>query len=143
MLHLLRNVPPRMGDRPIDVEGFVRLVREWRREPDTQFGTWTRRRPRRELELAGGSVYFVSGGWTVFRMPFVGIVRIETFAIEVAPMWRGAWAIVCEPELTMVESRRIHRLRGWRYLEPDQAPKDCDDGTGRERGETRTRTYDG
>ena len=126
MLHLLRNMPPHIDGRPIDLESFRRLTEQWSRESGTLFGSWTRRRPRREAELEGGSVYFVSKGWTMFRMPFVGLERVSDFSRRAAPEWRDAWAITCRPQMRIVESRRIHRLQGWRYLEPANAPPDCD-----------------
>ena len=124
MLHLMRNVPPRINRRPVTPEAFVRLVRQWARDPGTLGGTWTRRRPKRADELAGGSVYFVAKGWTLFRAPFAGIERIADFTPDPDPEWADAWAILYEPRPVMVESRRVYRLQGWRYLTPEDAPPD-------------------
>ena len=123
-LHLLRNVPPRCNGRRVDPESFIKLIESWNREQNTVGGTWTRRRPRRLEELEGGSIYYVAAGWTVFRTPFLGIETVASFHPEAEPEWLNAWALLYEPRVIMVESRRIHRLQGWRYLKPADAPAD-------------------
>ena len=60
-MHLLRNIPPVMNDRPVTPETVVRLLRFWRRR-GYDWTSWTRQRPRRLDELKGGSVYFVHRG---------------------------------------------------------------------------------
>ena len=127
-LHLVRNLPPRMDGRPMDVEAFFRLAAGWARKGGTYAGFWTRRRPRRTSEMAGGSVYFAVRGETVFRMPFVRMERVSRFQPQAEPDWRNHWAIVCEPVTVLVEARRMRRLQGWRYLTDEQAPKDIDPG---------------
>ena len=124
MVHLVRTIPPHPDGTPRQVDVFLQLVAEWRREGGGELGTWTRRRPRRETDLAGGSVYFTAGGWTVFRMPFVRIERVGDFNENAAAEWANAWAIVCRPEPVMVRGKRIYRLRGWRYLPPADTPGD-------------------
>ena len=79
-----------------------------------EFYTWTRRMPRRTDELAGGSVYFVGGKETLFRMPF----------LLVDPGRMGIHIIVMEPRVIPVESHRVGFLRGWRYLKDADAPTD-------------------
>ena len=123
MLHLLRNMPPRIDGRPRNVEAFFRLAAIWR-ERGALAGFWTSRRPRRTGELEGGSVYFAVKGETVFRLPFVRVERVRDFAPSTDERWLDAWAIVCRPETTLVQARRIYRLRGWRYLTPENAPAD-------------------
>ena len=125
MLHLLRNCPPRIDGRPLTPEAFLKLIARWGRTPGTLGGTWTRRRPSRADELSGGSVYFAAKGWTLFRAPFAGLERVADFTPDPDPEWRDAWAILFEPRPVMVESRRVHRLQGWRYLEPGDAPPDA------------------
>ena len=94
------------------------------RERGALAGFWTSRRPRRTVELEGGSVYFAVKGETVFRLPFVRIERVRDFAPQAHERWLDAWAIVCRPETTLVDAKRIYRLRGWRYLAPEDAPPD-------------------
>ena len=132
MLHLLRNMPPRIDGRPRDVEAFFRLAAIWR-ERDSLAGFWTTRRPRRTEDLKGGSVYFTVKGETVFRLPFMRIERVRDFAPHTNERWLDAWAIVCRPETTLVEARRVYRLRGCRYLAPEDAPADI---SAPERGRT-------
>ena len=123
MLHLLRNMPPRRDGRPRNIEAFFRLAAIYR-ERGWLAGFWTSRRPRRTSELESGSVYFAVKGETVFRLPFVRIERVRDFAPHAHERWLDAWAIVCRPETTLVEARRVYRLRGWRYLTPEDAPAD-------------------
>ena len=123
-LHLLRNVPPRCNGRRVDPEAFVKLIKSWGCEPGSVGGTWTRRRPRRLEDLEGGSIYYVASGWTLFRTPFLGIEAVADFHPDAEPEWLDAWALLYEPRVIMVQSRRIHRLQGWRYLEPANAPPD-------------------
>ena len=125
MLHLLRGCPPHFNGRPIDPEVFIRLLRRWGRKR-LLFGSWTRRRPTRSAELRGGSVYFAAKAWTLFRVP---LVRIEPVAEAVdgraiEPGFENAWSLTCECDVTLVESVRVHRLQGWRYLTPEKTPRD-------------------
>ena len=124
MVHLVRNLPPRFNGKPIDTEGFFRLCRQWRGRVGAEVGFWTRRRPKREAELGESSVYFAIRGETVFRLPLVRIERMKEFTERIEPMWSGAWAMVCRPEPTLVEPKRLYRLQGWRYLEQDDTPRD-------------------
>jgi len=123
-LHLLRGVPPNIDGEPVDVEAFKRLVRRWANEPGTVFGSWTRNAPRRADELAGGSVYFVHKGETLFRMPFLGIEAVRDFSPDAPARFQNHVAIVCAPQLVMVHRWPIRFLRGWRYLRPEDAPPD-------------------
>lgn len=136
MLHLIRNFPPRHDGRPRGLEAFFRRTIEWRKT-DARVGFWTRRRPRRSNELYGGSVYLVVRGETVFRMPFEGIEQVRDFAPRIDAEWLDDWAIVCRPETMLVEARRVDRMQGWRYLDPDEALKDV---PRRERSRTRRQT---
>ena len=129
MLHLLRRVPPAVGGRPVDPEVLIRALWRWRRV-GREFGSWTTRRPRRLAERDGGSVFFVAGGYTLFRLPLVCVEPIEVFAklfglkAEVPERFAGGWSFTCRCQVTLVESRRVYRLRGWRYLDPADAPPD-------------------
>ena len=123
MLHLLRNMSPQFNGQPRNIEAFFRLATVYRAR-GALAGFWTNRRPRRTTELEGGSVYFAVKGETVFRLPFVRIERVRDFAPHTHERWLDAWAIVCQPETTLVEARRVYRLQGWRYLTPEDAPAD-------------------
>ena len=124
MLHLIRNLPPQFGGRPIDTEEFCKRAAEIAADPDGLIGLWTQRRPTRTAELAGGSVYLVVKGETVLRMPFDSVCRVTEFTDQAEPWWDNAWAIVCLPRPTLVASQRVYRLRGWRYLTAEDAPAD-------------------
>ena len=123
MVHLLRNMPPRISSRPRNLEAFFKLAATWHKHGGLA-GLWTTRRPKRIDDLRGGSVYLAVKGETVFRMPFVGIERVGDFAPHADEEWQDAWAIVCRPETILVEARRVYRLQGWRYLTPEDAPAD-------------------
>ena len=122
-MHLLRNIPPVMNDRRVTPETVVRLLRFWRRR-GYDWSSWTTRRPRRLAELEGGSVYFVCRGETLFRCQLKDVMPVSDVAPDASPRWRNGWALVCDTETIMVESKRVHRLQGWRYLEPAEAPAD-------------------
>ena len=130
-LHLLRNVPPFIDGEPVSLAKWYRLIRLWRKG-GYYFGSWTKRTPKRVNELEGGSVYFVHRGETVCRMPFHGLEQItkENFP-RATEQWIGHVAIVCWPEIVKIESQPVRYLRGWRYLDGENAPADlpCPDGT--------------
>lgn len=88
-------------------------VRACRGEGHDRFYTGTARRIARADELVGGSVYFVRGGFTLFRMPFVEVERRSRY-----------WWVAMRPEIVRVEALKVGFLRGRRYLEGDRAPKD-------------------
>ena len=93
-----------------DADAWVRHIADMGFD---HFYTWTTRRPARAAELEGGSVYFVKGGFTLFRMPFVEICDDD-----------DGYSISMRPELFRVERHRVGFLRGWRYLEDRSAPAD-------------------
>lgn len=89
------------------------------------FYTATFRRPTRERELQGGSVYFVKSGVALFRMPFI---RIEDEP-DLAARFQGRYLIVMEPELILVVSEPgVGFCRGWRYLQDRDKPPDLQKG---------------
>ena len=85
-----------------------------------RFYTTTSRVPQRLQELEGGSVYFVKGGVTLFRMP---LVEVEIEAVSYDGREREA-DIAMSPQLIRVEHKRVGMVRGWRYLKADDAPPD-------------------
>ena len=127
MLHILRGVPPRFDGRPISPESLIRLHQR-RKHTGALFGTWTRRKPRRPAELEGGSATSSPGaGHTSgHRLVWIEPVRDFTGHRPVDPPFDGAWSLTCNPDITLVESTRIHRLQGWRYLTLEAAPRDVE-----------------
>ena len=87
---------------------------EERRRRGGVIGTWTARHPRRAEELAGGSVFFVRSGRTLFRL------GIEDIAVTRTGMTR----IAMTPFVYPVVAKRVGMVRGWRYLEERDAPAD-------------------
>ena len=82
--------------------------------------TGTARAPRRAGEMKDGSLYFVKSRIALFRMPFK---RVE-FARETARRFQGKVLVIMEPRLIRVEQRRVGFVRGWRYLNDEDAPPD-------------------
>lgn len=82
----------------------------------------TRYKPKREAELVGGSLYWISQHRFGLRQPLLGFEELEG----------GRHGIVLAPQLIAVvpQPRRAHQ--GWRYLTTADAPRDLpiDDGSG-------------
>jgi len=80
----------------------------------------TRYLPKRQAEMAGGSLYWVHGGALVGRSPLLGFAQQPD----------GKWWIRLAPRLITVlpQARRAHQ--GWRYLAADDAPSDLDEEAG-------------
>lgn len=82
----------------------------------------TRYKPKREEELVGGSLYWISQHRFGLRQKLLGFSELDG----------GRCGIVLAPELIPVvpNPRRAHQ--GWRYLATKDAPRDLpmDDGTG-------------
>ena len=117
-VHLLRGFVQwgRRGDPIKTVDGAQAWVTYIAASGFEEFSTVTTRRPRREAELKGGSVYFVGGrkrSYALFRMPFL---RIEPQGHR--------YAIIMKPELIRVRETRVGKVRGWRYLPDADAPPD-------------------
>ena len=124
MLHLLRPMTEWnwKGRHLTTIQEAKSYVDEIAAQGWDQFYTATTRAPRRVEELLdGGSVYFVRGGLTLFRMPLIAIDDQRT---DVARRYLGTVLIVMEPRLIAVEQRRIGFLRGWRYMKDEDKPPD-------------------
>lgn len=82
----------------------------------------TRQTPKRGEELlAGGSIYWVIGGWIVGRQKL----------LELRPMSREGvphCGLVYAPEMVRVKHRRHRPFQGWRYLQGADAPADLHAG---------------
>lgn len=78
----------------------------------------TRQTPKRAAEvLAGGSLYWVIKGVIQCRQR---IVDLRETAVGGVPHC----AIVLDPELVLTEPRFRGPFQGWRYLDPEDAPRD-------------------
>ena len=77
----------------------------------------TRYRPKREAELAGGSLYWIIAHRIVARSP---ILRFEEAD-------GGRTAIVIAARTIPVATRAKRAHQGWRYLEGADAPPDLTD----------------
>lgn len=83
----------------------------------------TRMWPRRGDEIigSGGSIYWVIKGVVLARQPISGFEkRIGEDGIE-------RCAIVLAPELVRTAPQPRRPFQGWRYLRPEDAPKDLED----------------
>jgi hypothetical protein len=83
----------------------------------------TRMWPRREAELlAGGSLYWVIRGAVLVRQRVLGLE--QTMGADGVPRC----AIVLDPELRRTEAQPRRPFQGWRYLAPEDAPRDLPEG---------------
>lgn len=79
----------------------------------------TRMMPRRRAELLdGGSIYWVIKGLVTARQRLVGIERI------VYSDGTPATELVLDPELVRTVPTPHRPFQGWRYLKPEDAPRD-------------------
>jgi hypothetical protein len=87
----------------------------------------TRMWPKREPEvLAGGSLYWVIKGVILARQRIVGLERVQGGdGIE-------RCAIVLDREVIRTEGAPRRPFQGWRYLNPDDSPRDLPKGRERE-----------
>lgn len=113
MLHLIKlSVGPR------DV-AHLRAIQAQRAAADPPLRHQTRMTPKRRDELlAGGSIYWVLGGFVQVRQRLLDIVD-------------DAWddgtpcaGLVLDPELVPVAARPVKAFQGWRYLDREAAPPD-------------------
>ena len=87
------------------------------------YAFYTRNMPKREEEiLDGGSVFWVIKGQIQARQ------RIKGFKPIVNHRGRPAVLVTFEAKLTLTQWRPHRAFRGWRYLEPKEAPKDLPKG---------------
>lgn len=85
----------------------------------------TRMVPKRAAELSdGGSMYWV----------IKGIIQVRQRIVEVKEITdrggRKACELVFDPELLPVQPMPKRAFQGWRYLKPEDAPKDLKAGSG-------------
>ncbi len=80
---------------------------------------WTRNSPTRAEEIcAGGSLYWIIKGAIRARQQ---ISSIDKHASERS---RKRCALVLDPTLVRTELKISRPIQGWRYLDPQAAPKD-------------------
>lgn len=100
----------------------VETLAGWQRERLRNHGRlWhgTRMTPRRQEELLdGGSIYWVIKGLIQARQRLIGF----DFLLEAED--NRTTMLLLDPELVPVEPRRHRPFQGWRYLEPEDAPRD-------------------
>jgi hypothetical protein len=101
---------------------------DWHRCHPSPFATGERRHvtrmwPKREAEiLAGGSLYWVVKGVILCRQRIVRLDEVD----------RGdgirRCGIIMEPEVIRTEAAPRRPFQGWRYLAPEDAPRDLPKG---------------
>jgi hypothetical protein len=74
----------------------------------------TRYLPKRHVEIAGGSLFWILKHQLIGRSPILGFGEAEG----------GRTAIHIEPRLILVQARPKRAHQGWRYLEDKDAPAD-------------------
>ena len=78
----------------------------------------TRQTPKRAEELLdGGSLYWVMGGFITARQRLVELRPVDRDGVPHC-------ALVYDPDLITVEPRPRRPFQGWRYLVPEDAPRD-------------------
>ena len=80
----------------------------------------TRQSPKRADELLdGGSIYWVIKGVILARQEIVDINGLEDIN------GRNYCELVFNPEIHLTEPQGRRAFQGWRYLKPEDAPKDA------------------
>lgn len=102
--------------------GQLRRIRAARRAERGGSWVYTRNHPRRVQEiLAGGSIYWIIRGQIRVRQ------RVTGFRRERDDNGRRYCLIEVDETLVATLSRPWRPFQGWRYLSPEDAPRDCSD----------------
>ena len=115
----------------VGAEGVEDLI-HWQRRREAQGADGlprhvTRMWPKRAAELlAGGSLYWVFRGVTLARQR---VLRLDELRGSDGVLRCG---LVLDPEIVRTEAAPRRPFQGWRYLEPDQAPRDLRAGAAAE-----------
>ncbi len=113
MLHLIKLS---VGVRDV---AHLRAIQERRALAEPPLRHQTRMLPKRREELlAGGSIYWVIGGFVQVRQRLLDV--IEDRWDDGAP----CCGLVLDPELVPVAARAQKPFQGWRYLAAEDAPPD-------------------
>ncbi|WP_342666045.1 DUF1489 domain-containing protein [Skermanella stibiiresistens] len=100
----------------------VQQGRRFVREGQSVVPAYTRRKPRRPDEVIdGGSIYWVVKGQVRCRQR---VVDFELVDGEEGQTW---CRIILDPTLVPTVPQSKKPFQGWRYLEPDLAPRDLAD----------------
>ncbi|MDB5315941.1 MAG: hypothetical protein JWO24_1785 [Rhodospirillales bacterium] len=113
MLHMIKLS---VGPRDVAQLAAIQAARVVSEPP---LRAWTRMAPKRAAEVCdGGSIYWVIAGFVR--------VRQRVLAIEDAQRddGRKCVALVLDPALVPVAARPTKAFQGWRYLKPEEAPRD-------------------
>jgi len=103
----------------------LRVAQRARRKERGFYCFYTRNMPRRQDEvLDGGSVYWVIKGYVQARQ------RIRGFVPIINRRGRPAVLVKIEAKVTATESQPHRAFQGWRYLTPEEAPRDQRKGMG-------------
>ncbi|MDE2007147.1 MAG: DUF1489 domain-containing protein [Rhodospirillales bacterium] len=90
----------------------------------------TRNSPRRAEEVtAGGSIYWVIGGYVAARQ------RVTEIAEDRWDDGSACAALILDPAVVPVLGRAMKPFQGWRYLAPADAPEDVPAKAAAPRGE--------
>lgn len=101
----------------------LKEMQKVRRKERGVYAFYTRNMPKREDEiLDGGSIYWVVKGQIQARQ------RIKGFVPIVNRRGRPAVLVKFEAKLTPTRWRPHRPFRGWRYLDPKEAPTDLPKG---------------
>jgi len=105
-----------------DLEAWVeqRVRRNEKAGRDPVHEHVTRMHPRRETALLdGGSIYWVIKGVILVRQRLLG------FEQRTGPDGIRRCAIQIDPQLVPTEPQSRRAFQGWRYLRPEDAPRDA------------------
>ncbi len=87
----------------------------------------TRQTPKRAEELVdGGSLYWVIKGNVLVRQRLIAVETLED------RNGKSYCELVLEPKLFLTEVQRRKAFQGWRYLKPEDAPRDLADSTAKD-----------
>lgn len=113
MLHMLKLS---VGVKEV---GQLRAIQTWRAAADPPLRHQTRSTPKRRDEIiAGGSIYWVIGGFVQVRQRITDII---------SDRWDDGTpcaGLVLDPVLVPVSARPVKAFQGWRYLTSADAPVD-------------------
>lgn len=113
MLHILKLS---VGVKEV---GQLRAIQTWRAVADPPLRHQTRSTPKRRDEIiAGGSIYWVIGGFVQVRQRITDII---------GDRWDDGTpcaGLVLDPVLVQVSARPVKAFQGWRYLTAADAPVD-------------------